>query len=403
MSVERVNVEMQWRCPDGMCAKENLGRDKTCVGCGRPKGIDVKDYFPDGDGSSLPEVSNIELLKLAQAGADRVCKWCNTAQTRLHQMCQNCGGDMSQSLRDAQDDSSPTPTDVNDVPQHVAPVRSHVSGRAIGLIVAIIVVIAFVLYAVRPKDVPVTVASVVWIHTLKVERHVVQHGEGFRENVPTGAFNEVVIDTDRWHHNEQVVDHYEKVDHPYDEQVVDHYEKVDHPYDERVQDGTETYACTKSVRGQDSCRQTNCRREKNGFGTCDKVCNPTYTTVPDTCSRPRYRTERRHRYTDEPVYRSEPRTAPWYEWDVWAWVRTPARDAVESGQSTVDLRDPSVNLAADERALPIERSYDVTVVDKDGKQTVLHPTSQQEFKRYTLMSKHVMRIGVTGVTMDPPD
>ena len=416
-----VQVEMMWRCPDNMCDHVNLGRSKECTRCGRPKGPDVQDFFPDGDGTSLSTVTEPALNTQATAGRDRVCRYCNTAQKRSGSNCERCRASLSESTKDAQPEIRPDPVDEPEPasdPRWQSPHRTGIPAHwtIFGVLAAIAAVLMLAWCALGTHDVPVTVTSVTWIHSIKVERRVVAHGSGFRESEPIGAFNEVERGS-RWHHDEQVVDHYEPVDHPYTEQVVDHYDRVDHPHDDRVPDGTELYSCTKKVRGPDACRKQNCKPNKNGFATCDNVCNPTYTTAPDTCTRTRYktvtvhdwrqepvyRTEQRHRFTQEPVMRTVHHNAMWYEWDAWVWVHAPERDAAESGLSTADLRDPNPTLGPDERALPIMRSYDVTVSDVEGKSSTFHPTSSAEFMRYPLASKHVMRVdGLGGVVMDPP-
>src|SRR3989344_3085804 len=78
--------EGRWDCES--CGKVgNLGRNRTCESCGKPRPENVKFYLPE----NAPAVTDPELLKQAEAGADWYCLHCDAGNSNADTTCKQCG------------------------------------------------------------------------------------------------------------------------------------------------------------------------------------------------------------------------------------------------------------------------------------------------------------------------
>jgi hypothetical protein len=78
MGGERI-IEMTWRCSS--CQRQNLGRHKSCQGCGNPKDASEEFEMPS-DTALAPTVTDERLLRMATAGPDWRCRFCGGDQRR---------------------------------------------------------------------------------------------------------------------------------------------------------------------------------------------------------------------------------------------------------------------------------------------------------------------------------
>lgn len=112
-------IELKWNCKD--CdTKDILGRHKRCPNCGSPRekgemkmsGINT-DRNNDGY-NDAPTVTDPELLKQAEAGADWFCSHCGSGNIGNGDQCSSCGspryGTKEEDHPDLKRPSSPSPT-----------------------------------------------------------------------------------------------------------------------------------------------------------------------------------------------------------------------------------------------------------------------------------------------------
>jgi hypothetical protein len=183
--------------------KGNLGPDKNCVACGRPRGNDVKFYLPEG----APEVTDPAEISRSEAGPDWICDHCRASNAANINRCQGCGNEKSQEDKELE----VKVYNLNGVPTIGEPVK-RVNNSPVpkkkkhGLVTIGIILLAmcFVYWLGRPSIIDVTVAGHEWKRTIDVENYrLVQYKDW---TVPQGA---VIIDSfQAVHHNNRVFDHY---------------------------------------------------------------------------------------------------------------------------------------------------------------------------------------------------
>ena len=163
------------------------------------------------------------------------------------------------------------------------------------------------------------VTALNWVRSINIEENRMFSESGWE--LPDGAKQ-----TDakkELHHYDQVLDHYEDVQVRRSRQVVDHYETY------------YTYS-------------------DNGNGT--------YSEIPH--ERPVYTTEYYTETVKQPVYRSVPRYATKYYYDIWRW--TPSRDVTASGDDH-NAAWPEYTLAENEREGQRTETYRFTVEHTEKK------------------------------------
>src|SRR3954471_7963181 len=94
------HIEMTWRC--SVCKTQNLGRFKNCQGCGKPKDGSEGYEMPD-DPASAASVTDAALLRMATAGPDWRCAYCNSDQRASDGNCGQCGASASTAVPEALD------------------------------------------------------------------------------------------------------------------------------------------------------------------------------------------------------------------------------------------------------------------------------------------------------------
>jgi hypothetical protein len=392
--MEERHIELVWRCSS--CQVQNLGRHVACTGCGNPKD-DSEAYEMPADPAALASVTDPELLRLAMAGENWRCRYCQSHQRRLDGACASCGADSAEggAVRD-DTPGEPAIEEVSQPPRRVLSARRKLliyAILAVGLALALLVLALPVLGVVhlvqrsggppvplrrslvahvRVLDAPV--AGRHWEHRIYVDRWKKVPHEGFAELRPNDAVDVVSLGQ-RQHHTERVLSGYRT-----------------ESYQERVSDGstTETYSATESC-GQTctstprTCRQV-CTSSKNGFAKCRDDCSgggQTCTTktcsVTKTRSVPRFKDVTRTRQI--PQYRDEPRFAPFFGWNLWQWVEN--RRFARAGTTEAPTWHAAEELLAKDKLGVGERerdrreaSYSVTVT--------VAPSSPVEIRLETL-------------------
>ncbi len=291
------------------------------------------------DTSAAPSVTDPELLRQANAGADWQCGYCGSHQRRLDGACAQCGAAQSEGRRvpvggAAQAPGGAAPRALMAAAPRPAKTAWGRVALLVGLALAAVPCVTCMGVAVftdppppaleRPVTEVAEVTGGAWTRVVHIERYRVIEESGFVERRPADAFDIESLGQAH-HHDEQVLDHYE-TEH-YTEQV---------PYQD-----TETYTDQESC-GEDcvdlpeSCSEV-CTPDDNGFASCNTVCSgggqsctTRYCSVTRTRTVTRYRSEPRTRQV--PRYRTEPRYAERFRWHVWRWGHD--RDVTEAGDAT---------------------------------------------------------------------
>ena len=312
-----------WDCP--FCGSKGIRGDVVnCPSCGRARG-DVQFYMKDYDEGETREENDradVEYLSEEQAkyvskNPDWYCSFCNSLNSDNAQFCGNCGASRADSesnyfqmlekkkAREAAEAAAQAGNKAQQKP----------SRKPLFIILALLLVIVGVFVFMNGNktagDLKVTALN--WVRNINIEENRMFSESGWE--LPSGA--EKTDARNEIHHYDQVLDHYENVDVRRSRQVVDHYETY------------YTYS-------------------DNGNGT--------FTEVPH--ERPVYTTEYYTETVRQPVYRSVPRYATKYYYNIWRW--TPSRDVTARGDDH-NVAWPEVTLAENEREGQRSEAYRFTV------------------------------------------
>lgn len=320
-----------WDCP--FCGSKGIRGDVVnCPSCGRARG-DVQFYMKDyseGEIREENERSDVEYLSEEQAkyvskNPDWYCSFCNSLNSDNAQFCGNCGSSREDSesnyfqmlekkkAREAAE-SAAQPQATQAPPKQ--------SRKPLIIILAVLLAIVGVVVWLNGNKTAadLKVSALSWVRNINIEENRMFSESGWE--LPAGA--EKTDSRKEIHHYDQVLDHYENEEVRRSKQVVDHYETY------------YTYS-------------------DNGNGT--------FTEVPH--QRPVYRTEYYTETVKKPVYRSVPRYATKYYYNIWRW--TPSRDVTASGEDH-QAAWPEYTLAENEREGQRTEAYRFTVEHTKGKE-----------------------------------
>jgi hypothetical protein len=394
---ERV-IEMTWTCSS--CAHRNLGRHKTCATCGSPKDAS-ESYEMPADPSTAASVTEAALVRMALDGPDWRCAYCGSDQRRADRGCARCGASAVEGAEVTEHAHTPADED----PAGWGPAREARAWHRPWWVRALLAVAAVAVLALgarawsrRARDLDALVVARAWRHEVQVERWAVRAREGFAENRPPDALDELALGP-RVHHHERVLDGYDT--QHYTERVLDGY--TSESYSAQVACGQD---CTTTAQ---SCRER-CSSNRNGFATCRTVCSgggqscrTRYCSESRTRQVPRYRNEPRTRQV--PRYRSEPRYAEAYRWHLWAWG--PQRALVQRGTDDAPRwpADDEVSLGRALGERERERAtrsatYEVRVRDEDATTWRITPATEAEFIPFAPRSTHRVHREAGRVTVD---
>ncbi|MGD2182696.1 zinc finger protein [Lusitaniella coriacea] len=361
--------EGRWDCPS--CSTQgNLGRDRACPNCGRPRPEGIKFYLPE----NAPKIENQELRAIAQSGADWICEYCGSSNRITIEQCVGCSAPRSNRTQAVKtytptavprsaEVTSPSPqklnasnTSANQLKRNVTPslqrVRRTPANRRkrnilISFILAVIVGLGVFLF--QPRTIDTTVVGTPWERVVAIEKYIPVTESDW--SVPSGG---------------RIVSQREEIHH-YDRILVG-YETKTRTVSDQVQTGTETYVCGQKDLG-------------NGFFE-DK-----------TCTRPIYETRQRTETYEDPIYREDPVYKTKYTYEIDKWV--PSRKATASSNIAEQPYWPPLNLAKNERESERTEEYAVEFRDKKGK-TYSIPLDRVNWQNYKPGQPHPLKVNALG-------
>jgi hypothetical protein len=373
-------IEMLWRC--SVCAhKGNRGlKDRYCCNCGHKKDESDPEYMP-ADMSRAAALSGDDERR-AKAGADWICKYCESSQNQLNKCCGNCGtterGDRLQGGlgadvaayergRAESHAAASTPPPWSTEPEHRAPQLSwyrfwlHRAVLRIVIVTAVVFLGWLVWWLFAPRVVEAKVSQLYWQHDTQIERYQVYRREGWSPSL--GSFDVMPLGL-RHHHFDRV-------------HVGSHRE----PYQE-------SYTCGETC--TTSASSTSCSSNANGTATC-RTTPGTRSCTPRYCSRTAYRTVQ--------DYENVSRRQMWFGWREWDWGhhRTITRSGF--GHATTWPAESEIKawLNDGERERSSRHaSYKVTFADvADGDAYVLRP-SEAGFRALELGDRRKLKVTNAG-------
>lgn len=339
-----------WDCPS--CGRKgNRGPQRSCVGCGAPRGDDVAFYLAH----DAPEVTDPKALAAAEAGADWTCEFCGGDNRATDEVCRGCSAARGTSpqrpervILDADAAPPPPPQGVAAPPEETKKKKKR---RGCGCLTLLGLVVLFFAWLGCPNEQVVTVTGLSWERTVEVEQHRVESGEAWSDELPKGA-EELSRQT-----------------------LVDGTE--------RVQVGTRPGTRTVTERVQVGTEQVKVGVRDLGNGYFEDVYE----------DRPVYETRSREEPTQEPIYETRPRRRDKVRYRLETWQ--PARTERAAGNDR-NPAWPQLRLRSDERAGKREESYVVHFRDADGDAYVYRPKSEAEWSGFRLGERYEADLGSAG-------
>ena len=257
-----------WTCD--YCGEENRGDSKTCHGCGKTRGKDIK-FYTDSKTKSEPRV----YTERKEKGPDWHCSYCDSLNPDSESFCKNCGHPRDEEDKDYFD-LHPERNAVKSEPVYKPAIfnfdEARHATRVLTVTVLVFIAVLGLVFFLIPSTRDVTILDKSWERQVEVEEYRTVHEEDW--SIPAGG---------RMTGSYSAIHHYED--------VLDHYETV-----------------TKSRSVADGGHYESDGYTDNGDGTFTERSH----WVTD------YKTEY---YTDEePVYRSEPVYQIKYQYDIERWV-----------------------------------------------------------------------------------
>lgn len=348
---------MTWRCSS--CEHQNLGRHKSCQHCGDPKDKSEPYEMPANPATAV-SVTEVGLLRMAEAGANWRCAYCGSDQRNLDATCAQCG---ASSAEGTSTQEARTVSKLTAWMRLARWARKHRLGLGItGAVLATIVGIW--MYAHRTRTFTAKVTDATWTQTISVQRYQIWARDGWRDTQPTDAF-EVVSNGQQVHHYDDVLDGYD----------TQHY--------------TEQVACGEDCYDEPQRCSESCSDNGNGFASCQTEC----TGGGRRCTT-RYCSEARTRQVAR--YRKEPRYAEAISYKIWDWGFHRSVDA--TGTGAAGMRWPVEEARVGEGLGPREEEREtrsgryVVTVAYDGTSRLVFEVAADELARFELGSRHELRL-----------
>lgn len=386
------DIEMLWTC--SVCRHgSNRGlKDRYCCNCGHKKDASDPERMPD-DMTEAAALTGDDAHKAA-AGADWVCKFCDSLQNQWNKCCGNCGatergtklaevGAVSQLVtpaeaqrigREVREDFEEAVRETEArgreldglaraesarPPRESPLLRAALPYLAGAALVALLSALVWWLFT--PRMVEAKVSQLYWQHDTLIERYALHEHEGW-----TPGLDAVDVSPRGLRHH-----HYDRV------HVGSHRESY-----------SESYACGETCSTSPS--YTTCSSNGNGTARCTKhggnrSCSTKY------CSRTAYRTVQ--------DYENVSRSQVWYAWKAWDWAHE--RTVTRSGFSHATTWPAESELQAwlsdgEKERSSRQASYKVTFSDvKDGETHFIRPNAA-EFQTYDLGERYRLKVNNAG-------
>jgi hypothetical protein len=175
--------EGKWKCT--YCGQVNQGRDVACHQCGQPRGKDVK-FFLDDDAA---EVTDQNLVDVAQAGADWTCEFCSTDNRAKDTRCRQCGAEKgsSPSLQEkiVTQGGATQPGGSPPAPRARTRTSPVVIGVIIAAVIAVGVLVYFLFFSASEKTAVLDRGQ--WQRTIAVEENKWVEHTAWEDAVPANA------------------------------------------------------------------------------------------------------------------------------------------------------------------------------------------------------------------------
>lgn len=399
-------IELKWNC--GECdTKGILGRHKECPSCGAPRekgemqmsGLSRSDYGADGRNKAA-SVTDPELLKKANAGADWFCAFCSAGNIGTGDRCAKCGAsrheDQHESRAKPESPSPPKPKAVKpaevkpkEEPEEkfVAP-RDHRQYIAAAGVVLGIATIVFTAWAFQPHEVKGSVTGASWAHTASI-------------------YEWTQISVRKWQDETREVEEIPPVKGSGERAgmtLMGACSEEHHHY-EQYQCGTkqEDYECGSDESYSDTCYRTEsyvcgetCSDNGNGFATCrDRHCSRQESY---SCTKSRYVSKTCQRTVPKYCDRSIEETECTYRTQEWKFAYKTA--VTGKGPET---SWPNVQLAPLQKQI-LAGDYSITVAYHDKGENEVHTFKPDSLNSYVEWAKSkdaylkVTRLG--GIVLD---
>lgn len=181
--------EGKWKC--AYCGQVNQGRDVACHQCDQPRGKDVK-FFLDDDAA---EVTDQNLVDVAQAGADWTCEFCSTNNRAKDTRCRQCGAEKgsSPSLQEkiVTQGNAGQPGAASPAATRARTRMSPIAvGGIIAAVIAVGVLVYFLFFSASEKTAVLDRGQ--WLRTITVEENKWVEHTAWEDAVPRNA---IVLDS----------------------------------------------------------------------------------------------------------------------------------------------------------------------------------------------------------------
>lgn len=361
----------KWDCSNcdtkGISAEPPPGeKQPKCPHCGSPR-EDSEGEIPYLDNARDEESGQVldanvadsdEELAIANAGADWVCEFCRANNRARMERCHSCGAPRTMMLASKERKSDAAPASLQPPPPSAAKTKLWRVVKYGALF--FVGCNALAIWIAQTHEIPATVDRVRWEHSAALEEFTPAVKGGWKQELrptqaimPINGLNEIpgVMNlrncTEKFHHNE------------------------------RYQCGTERVCRTRtrSVQSGESCRQS-CSTSSNANGSFTESCR-------EVCT-PNYRSESYEECGNEAKYCERPIRQTWCDFDTFEWRE---KDKQMLSGTTLDTQWSTLTSGANQR---IQRKgvYEVVVkYGDDGKEFVVRPQSEEEFKKWRPGSK----------------
>lgn len=354
-------VENNWACSS--CAGLNKGRDINCIYCGNAKEDHEKDSMPVGD-PRRHEVKDPSLIDLATQAPHWTCEFCGGKQRDPDGNCVNCaaarspnvvitasGGSTVKNIvvegvefskrkskpKRSEFDSKHHVHDESELQpaQGLKDIRKELLIGAL-LLVAFVLIISGIYWAVKAHEVLGTVSSMKWIHMVRDEERMTYSGEGW--SIPIGAFNTSCVTKQRGTHNCR-------------------------PYQCNARQ--ESYNC--NPRQCNCTTKTRCADQKNGFSKCTE--STSCQTCYSRCTKTVYST----------CYEQCPTMDQWCSYQYHKWISRGERTKDGTSADAMDWPLPGI---IDETHRSIKVPAYIVHFDVEGEKFSYSPSTAEDFARF---------------------